>query len=458
MAFPVCLPVNCDSELSPFEVYLEPTARELMEALRALFIQTHWHSFTILADDSVISSVLLRRELVAILEAPPLHPTLVQLPALKQPQALFRRLADVARSTRGVVILMCDRPAAGRVLFEARRLNMVDGHFVWLWIDTEPLNFSATSAASTEKPPTSDIKRERRETPEELNDHRRFLMNATHFKMLDQNPDEGSFNEQKTSTTEFPTDSGEKDDDVHSRKVNFVQPQPASSSNQQFRREKRNNILQQHREFVKSDISDMHLNYLIKNDQFLLFNRQNGVEGSKSKYLRDSVVSAKKKSLKRYDRKRKEEWPELPVGLLSIRALPMKVDRHLVKGAVRLLVGTLRTVLARCPDWLAQSIALEDLTTSCWTPVSASEFNFSAVFSRSPNQYGTLAFSRTSLAFHKCPPLTKVSLVHWDSEHKKEGDRESDHINPLSPHPTNALICFALSLVSSLIYEPGVKT
>lgn len=254
---------------------------------------------------------------------------------------------------------------------------MVDGHFVWLWIDTEPLNFSAASAASTEKPPTSDSKRERRETPEELNDHRRFLMNATHFKMVDEDPSR----EEKAPTTEIPSDEGEGDDE-HPGKVNFLQPHPEPRRNQQFHREKRDNILQQHREFVKSDISDMHLNYLIKNDQFLLFNRQNGVEGSKSKYLRDSVVSAKKKSLKRYDRKRMEELTELPVGLLSIRALPMKVDRHLVKGAVRLLVGTLRAVLARCPDWLAQSIALEDLTTSCWTPVSASEFNFSAVFSR----------------------------------------------------------------------------
>lgn len=83
-------------ELSSFEVYLEPTARELMEALRSLFIQTHWHSFTILADESVVSSVLLRRELVTILEEPPLRPTIVRLPATKRPQALFRLVATTA--------------------------------------------------------------------------------------------------------------------------------------------------------------------------------------------------------------------------------------------------------------------------------------------------------------------------------------------------------------------------
>lgn len=61
-----------------------------MEALRALFIQTHWHTFTILADDAVMSSVLQRRELVDILDTPPLHPTILQLPSVKQPHWLFR--------------------------------------------------------------------------------------------------------------------------------------------------------------------------------------------------------------------------------------------------------------------------------------------------------------------------------------------------------------------------------
>lgn len=82
--------VSLFQELSPFEVYLEPSSRELIEALRALFLQTHWHSFTILADDTVMSMMLQRKELVNILEEPPLHPTIMQLPSIKQPHALFR--------------------------------------------------------------------------------------------------------------------------------------------------------------------------------------------------------------------------------------------------------------------------------------------------------------------------------------------------------------------------------
>lgn len=46
-----------------------------------------------------------------------------------------RRLAEVSRLTRGVVVLICDIHYAKLVMDEARRLNMLDGHFFWLWID-----------------------------------------------------------------------------------------------------------------------------------------------------------------------------------------------------------------------------------------------------------------------------------------------------------------------------------
>lgn len=48
----------------------------------------------------------------------------------------YRKLADVSRATRGVVLLLCDVSDAVRVMDVAKRLNMIDGHFVWLWIDT----------------------------------------------------------------------------------------------------------------------------------------------------------------------------------------------------------------------------------------------------------------------------------------------------------------------------------
>lgn len=230
---------------------------------------------------------------------------------------------------------MCDRPSAGRVLDEAKRLNMMDGHFVWLWIDTVPnntINGGVTSSFPPTDRPSFDYRRDKR--------------NAS---------DDGAEEDEERKLT----------NERNKRDVAF-----------------------KNKEFLKSDISDMNVNYLVKNDQFLLFNRQQhngGVESSKYyKQLRDSIISVKKEQPWRLHGyfARRNSSPELPAGLLSIRAVPTKVDRHLVRGAVRLLVGTLKAVLAKCPDWLAQSIALQDLTTSCWTPPSPGEFNFSTVFSK----------------------------------------------------------------------------
>lgn len=76
--------------MNPFEIYLQPGARETLQALRSLFVQTHWHSFTIIADDSATSSVLLRKELSSILNSPPLNPTIAYLPHSANTHAIFR--------------------------------------------------------------------------------------------------------------------------------------------------------------------------------------------------------------------------------------------------------------------------------------------------------------------------------------------------------------------------------
>lgn len=49
---------------------------------------------------------------------------------------LHRQLAKISRSTRGVVLLLCDLNAAKRVMSEAQRLKMTGGHFIWIWADT----------------------------------------------------------------------------------------------------------------------------------------------------------------------------------------------------------------------------------------------------------------------------------------------------------------------------------
>lgn len=46
-----------------------------------------------------------------------------------------RRLAEISRLTRGVVVLICDVNYAKLVMDEAKRLNMLEGNFFWLWLD-----------------------------------------------------------------------------------------------------------------------------------------------------------------------------------------------------------------------------------------------------------------------------------------------------------------------------------
>lgn len=203
-----------------------------------------------------------------------------------------------------------------QILEDAKRLNMMDGHFVWIWIDTA---------------------------------HNASYKNAT----------EDAIKDFKEIEREKRSEKSAKD---------FVDSHKSENSDSRYKRG------------VASALSDMHLNYLLKNDQFLLLNTQDGVESSKFKKRNEVISNLNVRSRKKLNTG--DKLSELPSGLLSLRALPVRLDRHLVKGAVRLLVATLKIILDRCPDWLLESITLGELQTSCWKPLGMKEFNFSSVFAR----------------------------------------------------------------------------
>lgn len=130
---------------------------------RAVLLHTHWHSFTMLAEEDICSTLSLRKDLSSILTAQPLNPKWLSLPKKFSRHVLFRyqnvntyakntvregsvnvlipkfllhrRLAEVSRLTRGVVVLICDIHYVKLVMDQAKRLNMLEGHFFWLWID-----------------------------------------------------------------------------------------------------------------------------------------------------------------------------------------------------------------------------------------------------------------------------------------------------------------------------------
>lgn len=235
----------------------------------------------------------------------------------------FRKLADISRSTRGVVILLSDRINCIKILEDAKRLNMMDGHFVWVWIDTVEVVTMKNLTTSSE---------EEKEKEKDKKDEERLKKRSA--------------GEEKISNTE--------DQDDWRRKIleeNFD------------KRLKRSHV-------EKPDISDIHLNYLLKNDQLLLFNNQNyGVKSSKYRYRSsyDLLFSG-------------DVGDQLPPGLLSVRPLPVKVDRHLVKGAVKLLVHTLKQVLNQSPEWMLDNL-LNGQNNGCWKN-NGREISFISEFAR----------------------------------------------------------------------------
>lgn len=98
--------------------------------------QTHWHSFFVLSD--LEATMVLSSNVAAPLKQKPLLPKI--LPISFKKEEIFRQLARISRSTRGIVILLCDLKLARVIMSEAQRLNMVGGHFIWIWADTSTNN------------------------------------------------------------------------------------------------------------------------------------------------------------------------------------------------------------------------------------------------------------------------------------------------------------------------------
>lgn len=210
---------------------------------------------------------------------------------------------------------------------------MLDGHFVWLWINTAAGLKYRNYTADTDPPPARDEKFDQREKRSAQISRR--LPREDHFR---------------------------------------------------------------------NDISDMQFKSLLKNDHFLFFDAKNShyrISSSSSSNSKATTGSSSFDSAVRWRREsvanveladfsvtvnnnnnRSGEKIVLPHGLLSLRPLAIRVDRHLVKGAVRLLVATLERALANIPIWLVDNLQRSQFATSCWKASGASERNFSIFLAR----------------------------------------------------------------------------
>uniref|UniRef100_A0A182NM23 Ionotropic glutamate receptor C-terminal domain-containing protein n=1 Tax=Anopheles dirus TaxID=7168 RepID=A0A182NM23_9DIPT len=101
-------------------------------SLHNSYDEVHWHSYHILCD--VDTYVLISGKKGEPLREKPLNPVIVTLPT--NFDLIYKKLAYISRSTKGVVLVLCNLKVARLIMAEAQRMKMLNGHFVWLWMDT----------------------------------------------------------------------------------------------------------------------------------------------------------------------------------------------------------------------------------------------------------------------------------------------------------------------------------
>ncbi|XP_059470135.1 glutamate receptor ionotropic, NMDA 3A-like isoform X2 [Neocloeon triangulifer] len=115
--------------MSAFEVNVDPSWSEMSAAIRHLLLAAHWHTYSIVSDASAGAAAV--RAALAPLAAS----SSVLLRSEATPLAVFHRLAELQRATRGVVVLLAEEAVARATLRQAQRLHMLSSDWVWLLVD-----------------------------------------------------------------------------------------------------------------------------------------------------------------------------------------------------------------------------------------------------------------------------------------------------------------------------------
>jgi hypothetical protein len=382
---------------------------------------------------------------------------------------VFRRLADISRSTRGVILLICNLQTAKQVTTEAKRLNMMSGHFVWLWIDTGasttleiPINNpfpaddntgndiskhspSVDNHTATEQQITSRSrfrpstnKRRERESGDKRNQWDPSSCSVTNFmegqfptsNPKETSPDirkarasEGTMKETSGSVQDIKTsdlfssttkrDSGRIKSQrnssgslrTSSQRENAISDHVTNSNKETLTRAASRGtgfdnlglIHKSHESsthYIKNTEKDSavpllgqdrigdHINFRdtkLRPDS--VQNVRSAGDGWIFQEKRSSENMRLEVNLPGLNKEGEDEDVEesLPVGLLAMRTQAMRLDRNLVKGAVRLMADTLLRVLTLCADWMPSPPSSNN---SCWTRPSESYRNFSSMVAR----------------------------------------------------------------------------
>ncbi|XP_062544859.1 uncharacterized protein LOC134211716 isoform X2 [Armigeres subalbatus] len=374
--------------MSKSQAILQPSAREILEALRSLLLQTHWYSFYILSD--LKTTIILEGAEGNALKRKPLLPKILQLPTNND--LIYRQLEKVSQSTRGVVILLCELTEARRILAEAQRMRMLNGHFIWLWADTTtstefydqvqtPLgvfgNEVEEDISGQLNNPFHSVKTELEDDFYDSTD----IIQQSHIADLVERKLDFEFYDPKHRKNRTKANNTNRSHHAVDLQRNILSFKNFIGNNKKSDKSKRNvdSLEDLYSENVNSTFSSQYprsgnLNELLRTnnlEQRNYLNQSNGAnyrliidsqarnQGQKNsvqmsrsdldilfgneEYLADLKIKRANSFLKHYNVSSHvlfHHFQDFPVGLLALRPVTMKVDRHFIRSAVRLFAST----------------------------------------------------------------------------------------------------------------------
>ncbi|XP_054275672.1 uncharacterized protein LOC128994876 isoform X1 [Macrosteles quadrilineatus] len=334
--------------LGPLEVRLDAGVQDLFRGLRSLMLATHWHTFTL-----IYTGLPLRKDVADVISTPPLQPKFIPLRPDAARQAIFRMLSDVSHLTKGVVVMMSDSAAAKRVMDEAKRLHMVQGNFVWLWIDTGSSLTARNESKLNIFYPLDDRIKDRR--ARESGDHHDTSSSEDYFNnLIKQLGSANSTNSTSDTGRELNTRTNEtglvNNSNINNNEINL--------DNRTEVNDKINKLDRVSESSLSSKNTSVSHDYIwISNERVTVFSKDKTSEPFPLHVFENSTTSDSfnttasnnsDRTLRvRRSAKELDMVPPLPVGVLGVRALPLRFDRHLVRSAVRLVVDALKRALHR---------------------------------------------------------------------------------------------------------------
>lgn len=247
----------------------------------------------------------------------------------------FSQLAQISRSTRGVVLLLCSIDVARKVMHEAQRLNMIGGHFIWIWADTS----STTEFYNAAYHDISEVIKDTKD----LLDRSEYLSKKTDTgsdstydrirELLERKMDFDEMSPRRKNT--------ENSDKLPSRiglnlNMNLSEDDKSVIGKRKKRDIEIDDSLNQKSNESIDNFFINNLNSDLNLDDYLVDNNNNNVDiDVKSKRKSNNKPSNDTSSYVLF-----HHFVDFPVGLLALRPVHMKLDRNFIRSAVRLFASS----------------------------------------------------------------------------------------------------------------------